>query len=85
MKRTLKQIALTGVLTFSLVSCSDNPQVKEAKDLTGDGIYDVLLNDPIGNANRTYLFVGKGDGSFIKMRTILKNSDVLPRLKSWAS
>ena len=69
-KKILTSLAMTGI-TLSVIGCGNNkPEMMKVGDLTGDGITDVLMHEDafIGYVRGDYLFVGKGDGSFIRTR-----------------
>ena len=68
-KRLQKLIASTGLLVLSVMGCADQrPEIKGYKDVTGDGIKDILMYEyaMTYNLRGNYLFIGKEDGTFIR-------------------
>lgn len=65
-KKTLSGIVLAGILALSVCSGNEEPEVKEVNDSTGDNILDIILEAKNGN----FLLIGKGDGSYTKVRLI---------------
>ena len=62
-------IALSGI-----AYCSEKSVVKTGKDLTGDGIHDILVKPSMFNTgSNDFLLVGQPDGSFIKATEMLQN------------
>lgn len=63
MLKTLKEktrgLAMAGLSGLSLAGCV--PQVKEIRDVTGDGISDVIVNTGLD----TYINIGQKDGSYL--------------------
>ena len=66
-KNNLAKVALGGALALGLIGCVYRPSIKEKKDLTGDGIEDILVEVKGVNLG-TYLFIGQKDGSHIRAR-----------------
>ena len=64
-----KRVLLIGGLATILSGCGSEPVLEQNKDLTGDGIPDVMveLKDEWGNKNR-WLFIGKGNGIFVRTK-----------------
>ncbi|MDD5193875.1 MAG: VCBS repeat-containing protein [Candidatus Nanoarchaeia archaeon] len=71
LKRNLWKIVIAGLL--ALPSC-DHPkidiQVLQSRDLTGDGITDVIVSD----SKEIYFFKGQKDGSYLKASCIGYNA-----------
>ncbi|MFH1452131.1 MAG: hypothetical protein ABIF88_03080 [archaeon] len=75
-KKCLKSILLTGGLALGTIGCGDNsPYVKELKDLTGDGIPDVIIDYCFGSDTIEYLFIGRENGTFDRAKGITENSE----------
>lgn len=60
-KNNLARVALLGTLALGGVGCSQGPTIEEKKDLTGDGIEDIIVYTKMNK----WLFIGQEDGSFI--------------------
>ena len=70
-KKTLRAIVLTGVLAFNTILCGcSKPEIRKYKDMTGDGIKDVLIyvDNYQGKIRGNYLFIGKEDDTFIRTK-----------------
>ncbi|MEK6917682.1 MAG: hypothetical protein AABW51_01925 [Nanoarchaeota archaeon] len=61
-----------GILALGLAGCV-KPIIKEHKDLTGDGIVDIITFSQDFLRSYTCLFIGQEDGSFVT--TTKKTSD----------
>jgi len=71
----LKHLLLAGYVGLS-VGCAD-PEIKEIKDWTGDGIEDILIQSPGERAVSThYLFVGQKNGSYLKTKYKISSEGV---------
>ncbi len=57
--KTLAKALIAGSL-FLIAGCDTRPQLKGAKDFTGDGINDIMLMQ----GNQTWLFIGKKDSGY---------------------
>jgi len=57
-------VALAAAGLALLIGCAP-PNIEKKKDLTGDGIEDVLLNVSPGYNNGRWLFIGKKEGGYI--------------------
>ncbi|MCK9595793.1 hypothetical protein M0R19_01255 [Candidatus Pacearchaeota archaeon] len=62
----LRNILYTSLILLG-IGCG--PNVKEVKDLTGDGLQDVKIEA----YNQDYIFVNKGDGTYL--RTVMFNKN----------
>ena len=73
--RKLIEILGIGTLTLaSLVGCS-RPNIEKNRDLTGDGIPDLIVHIEDDFQHGRWLFIGQKDGSFIRA-TEYKDSNV---------
>ena len=65
--KILTTIALLGALALGS-GCSSPPEIRDVKDVTGDGRDDIMLyHDAFyGEQRGRYLFIGKPDGTFIR-------------------
>jgi hypothetical protein len=67
--KKLTQIFLAGTLSAMLSACGDDlPEIKKCKDLTGDGLIDVLMWEDTtnGSLRGNYLFIAQKDGTFVR-------------------
>jgi prolyl oligopeptidase PreP (S9A serine peptidase family) len=64
-KRTL--CALVALATLGIAGCSQ-PTIEKPKDLTGDGIEDVVVDIDRGPQSGKWLFIGQEDGTFVRAK-----------------
>ncbi len=53
-----------GAIALAIIGCA--PEVKEIKDLTGDGIPDAMVSISYGMNNGNYLFMKNSDGTYTR-------------------
>lgn len=72
-----RKIILAGGLASMLGGCSGPPSITQHKDLTGDGVTDIVVTETFGfNREENWLFVGQKDGSFIRATGFSGSEDV---------
>ncbi|HLD97722.1 MAG TPA: hypothetical protein VI815_00180 [Candidatus Nanoarchaeia archaeon] len=76
-KNTLKSMLLSGALALGTIACDATSEIVTIRDLTGDGIEDVIIyTDGNGARNFRYLFIGQEDGTYIRAKEITESSGV---------
>ncbi|MBV6457667.1 MAG: hypothetical protein HONBIEJF_00784 [Fimbriimonadaceae bacterium] len=68
-----------GFAPSAVYAAGGNPSSLAAKDLTGDGVLDVIVVNAAQTDNSIHFFVGNGDGTFqtgVKIPTLFRPNDV---------
>jgi hypothetical protein len=70
MNKTLRKIIGAGAFglnALALAGCA-NPKILESRDLTGDGITDIMIETEGGFDNGRWLFIGQTNGPYIRAK-----------------
>ncbi len=65
----------TAAGLITIVNGCSQPEIEQNKDLTGDGIPDVMINIKYGPQAGKWLFIGQKDGTYLRTKECDNDDD----------